>query len=311
MALEPDRLPAPNYGDLWIARVEDFQTLSGDPSTVFPQFDEQNWLRSKHLIPESSWAAAGSGTVTRHGTWIVATPALLVIIDTSLGNSKDRPHSATINHLQTDYLDRLAQLGVTPEAVDTVITTHFHPDHVGWNTMRGDSGWQPTFPNATYYFASTDVEYWRPGSGNKPVGAAIMENVYTDSVAPILESGKARLWAGSCKVSPEITLEPAPGHTPGNCVVKLSAGVGETAVFTGDIFHSAVQVANPHWSNRFCEDQSASAHTRRSILAWADENKATILPAHFGTGSGFTVIPNGQSYTISAWRDFESICDPA
>jgi glyoxylase-like metal-dependent hydrolase (beta-lactamase superfamily II) len=309
MALDPNRLPTPNFGDLWIGRIEDFRTPSGDPWTVFPQFDEQGWIRGRPLIPDSSWVAEGLGTVTRHGTWIVASPELLVLIDTSLGNGKDRPHSATIDQLHTDYLDRLAHMGVSTEAVDAVVTTHFHPDHVGWNTMLMDGRWEPTFPNATYYFATTDVEYWHPDSGTSPVGATIMTNVFTDSIAPILDSARAHLWAGSCAVSPEITLEPAPGHTPGNCLVTASSGTGDLAIFTGDIFHSAVQIVNPHWSNRFCEDQSASAQTRRAVLARAAETKATILPAHFGTGSGFTVVPDGDSYTISGWRDFDSSCD--
>jgi glyoxylase-like metal-dependent hydrolase (beta-lactamase superfamily II) len=307
MVLRPQDTPTPNFGDLWIGRIEDFQAPSAGPETVFPQYDPAGWDRGRRLIPESSWAKTGSGTVTRFGTWIVVADGKVVLVDTSWGNGKSRPHVPAIDNLHTDYLDRLAAIGVSPDVVDAVVVTHFHPDHIGWNTTLVDGAWQPTFPNATYYFPRREVDFWQPKSGATRVGEVLRENSFEDSIAPVIDSGMAEIWDGHCFVLPQVSLEPAPGHTPGNSVVKLQTAQGKQAVFTGDILHSAAQVANPHWCHRFCEDQTVSAGNRRAVLNWATENDAVVLAAHFGEGSGFTVGPFEDSFTISGWHEFPSV----
>jgi len=55
------------------------------------------------------------------------------------------------------WLDRLAAAGVRPEEVDYVFCTHMHADHSGWNAQRVGGRWVPTFPNAKYVFAGTEV----------------------------------------------------------------------------------------------------------------------------------------------------------
>ncbi|WP_373560050.1 MBL fold metallo-hydrolase [Rhodococcus sp. ACPA1] len=42
------------------------------------------------------------------------------------------------------FLERLAQSGVSVDAVDVVFCTHLHHDHCGWNTVQIDGAWVPT-----------------------------------------------------------------------------------------------------------------------------------------------------------------------
>jgi glyoxylase-like metal-dependent hydrolase (beta-lactamase superfamily II) len=53
------------------------------------------------------------------------------MIDTGAGNDKDRPMLKVLDHLHNPYLERLAAIGVQPEAVDYILLTHIHSDHVG------------------------------------------------------------------------------------------------------------------------------------------------------------------------------------
>ena len=78
----------------------------------------------------------------------------------------------------------LRKAGVTPEQVDLVLCTHLHVDHVGWNTKLVDGAWVPTFPNARYLFVDREYEHWRSAPGLFGT-----EDVFGDSVAPIVEAG--------------------------------------------------------------------------------------------------------------------------
>ena len=62
--------------------------------------------------------------------------------------------------LQTPFLADLADAGFSHEEVDTVICTHLHFDHVGWNTMLVDGQWVPTFPNARYLMCRDEWAHW-------------------------------------------------------------------------------------------------------------------------------------------------------
>ncbi|MFA0949321.1 MBL fold metallo-hydrolase [Xanthomonas fragariae] len=49
--------------------------------------------------------------------------------------------------------------------VDAVLLTHLHVDHTGWNTVRTDNGWAPTFPNARYVYARAEENFYATAQG--------------------------------------------------------------------------------------------------------------------------------------------------
>ncbi len=69
-----------------------------------------------------------------------------MLIDTGVGNHKERPHFPPFTHLETDFLRHLEAVGIQPDDVDVVINTHLHVDHTGWNTQLQGRDWIPTFP---------------------------------------------------------------------------------------------------------------------------------------------------------------------
>ena len=56
---------------------------------------------------------------------------------------------------------------------------------------------------------------------------------------------------------------------------------GETALFTGDVMHTPMQVYRPEWNSVFCREQDAARESRRWLLDYAAENRATVFSAHF------------------------------
>jgi glyoxylase-like metal-dependent hydrolase (beta-lactamase superfamily II) len=86
-------------------------------------------------------------------SYLVRTPHHVVLIDSCVGNDKNRPTRPSW-HMKTDqaYMSALASAGIAVGDIDYVMCTHLHPDHVGWNTRLENGRWVPTFPNARYVF---------------------------------------------------------------------------------------------------------------------------------------------------------------
>ena len=147
-------------GDAEITRIVDtqFNTLTG--SQLFPDWKNapsENLLRE--YFPGHIADDGQSVTLSVH-SWLVRIAGKVVLIDTGVGNGKNRPFSPLFHKLQTDYILRLAEKGVRPEDVDVVILTHLHVDHVGWNTVWDGSQWRPTFPNARYVYAQAEEDFF-------------------------------------------------------------------------------------------------------------------------------------------------------
>ena len=69
-----------------------------------------------------------------------------ILIATGVGNDRNRRQAPAFDHLHTDFLQRLSNIGVDPADVDVGVNTHIHYDHVGWNTKLDGKSFVPTFP---------------------------------------------------------------------------------------------------------------------------------------------------------------------
>jgi glyoxylase-like metal-dependent hydrolase (beta-lactamase superfamily II) len=219
-------------------------------------------------------------------SWLIRTPDHIILLDTCVGNDKERDGAKLFHQKSFPYLAALAAAGVRPEEVDFVLCTHLHVDHVGWNTRLVDGRWTPTFPNARYVFSKAENERWRPAPSSP---------AYADSVLPVIEAGLVDLVDGDHAIGDQLLIQPAPGHTPGHISLRLLDG-GERGLFTGDSMHSAIQGAFPDWNSAFCEQLDQAIATRRRLLEYCCETGATLLPQHFGWPFVAKVKPAGDSF---------------
>ncbi|MGC8517656.1 MAG: MBL fold metallo-hydrolase [Steroidobacteraceae bacterium] len=89
---------------------------------------------------------------------LVEAPGLSLVVDTCVGN--DRPREITgCQSLATRFLQHLGEVGWSCGAVDAVVCTHLHVDHVGWNTMLESGKWVPTFPRARYFIGRREFDF--------------------------------------------------------------------------------------------------------------------------------------------------------
>lgn len=276
-------------GDVTIDRVVEAEGSGFFPGYIFPDADEpgvaaeHDWMAPHFLDPETGRLLQGNAC------FVLRRPGMVLLVDTCVGNDKPRPSSRTWNMMQTDWLDRLKALGVEPEDVTHVFNTHLHVDHCGWNTILDGDRWAPTFPNAEYLFPKIEFDFWAEPENDRVTGTGANDGCYADSVLPVHEAGLARLVEPGDRIVDYMTFKSAAGHAPGQMTLDVDLG-GETLVFTGDLFHSPLQIARPEWSSKFDVDRAAAAETRaRFIDAHADQD-VMILSAHVCTPNAGRIV---------------------
>jgi glyoxylase-like metal-dependent hydrolase (beta-lactamase superfamily II) len=172
----------------------------------------------------------------------------------------------------------MTEAGFPPDSIDTVLCTHLHVDHVGWNTQLDAGRWVPTFGNARYVFGRAEYEHWRDHSETPDKVA-----VFNDSVKPVVEAGKADLVGGDFRLCDEITLIPTPGHSPGHMSVHIRSD-GEEGLLTGDVAHHPCQMAHLDWSSTADSDPVQSAATRRELFGRFADAPVLVIGGHFNAG---------------------------
>lgn len=271
-----------------ITRVVEIEGSS--PCTFFfrdsrpEQLLQHAWLKPNFLTDE------GRILASIH-CFVIQSEGRTIVVDTCVGNDKPR-EVKNWNMRQGKFLEDLAEAGFPRERVDAVICTHLHVDHVGWNTMLKDGKWTPTFPNARYLFGKKEWEHW----ANEAEGPD--REVRNDSVRPIIDAGLADLVAMDHRITPEVFLEPTPGHTPGHVSVRISSK-GEEAVITGDLMHHPVQCAEPAWASNFDTDADAARTTRRAFLERHANRPVLVLGTHFATPTGGRIVRDAKAFRFA------------
>ena len=212
-----------------------------------------------------------------------------IVVDTCIGNDKQRSYPKW-NLMQTNFLSRLEAAGCALESVDTVICTHMHVDHVGWNTMKVDDKWLPTFPNARYLYSEEEWDHWRKEP--QEYGPVI-----EDSVQPIFDSGLADLVSSDHQVCAEIRLESTPGHTPGHVSVHIQS-LGEEAVITGDMIHHPCQIRHVDWSSSADVDPLKAVDTRQIFLEKYVDRPVLIIGTHFTGPAAGKIVHDGDFFRL-------------
>jgi glyoxylase-like metal-dependent hydrolase (beta-lactamase superfamily II) len=221
---------------------------------------------------------------------VVETPSRRIIVDTCIGNDKERDVPAW-SRMQTHFLDDLDAAGFAPASIDTVLCTHLHVDHVGWNTMLVDGIWTPTFPNARYLMARSEFEYWRAETQTGD------PRIFADSVKPVWDAGLVDLVETDHRLCDEISLVPTLGHTPGHVSVRISSR-GEEGLITGDFIHHPCQMAHPEWASSFDFDSQASTKTRAQMFAALADTPTLVIGTHFATPTAGHIVRDGNAYRL-------------
>ncbi|MEM8812472.1 MAG: MBL fold metallo-hydrolase [Pseudomonadota bacterium] len=214
---------------------------------------------------------------------VVNTGNEVVLFDTGNGPAR-RPGRGALREI-------LSQNGIAPEAVDIVVLTHFHPDHIG-GLFEGD---ELAFPNARYVTGRVEYDFWRANSGVRGEGlkALLEKTVFKlpDRMS-FIEDGQ--------DVVSGITMVGAGGHSPGHATFHVESG-GERLMICADLCnHFVLSLQRPDWHVRFDMDKEAAAAARRNVLGMIAADQIPFAGYHMpfpavgfltAEGRGFRYIP--------------------
>lgn len=189
--------------------------------------------------------------------------------------------------------------GIDYKAIDTIMISHFHPDHV-WGLMeKSTSG--PVFPNAELIVNAAEYNWWSDPSrlaklpeGRKPAGKRIAENFPKWKNWKLVEDGT--------EVVPGIRIMAAPGHTPGHSVYHVDAGAEQFLVSADTMYVPALLAPHPEWQGAYDQDGPMAISTRHKIMDQVIADKLRICGSHFpfpGTGS---FVKDGNAYAFTPTR---------
>lgn len=264
-----------------ITAVLDGPSTARDPGTIFTEVPAEAWdpYRSIALTADGKWQPDWRSHLVRSTSGEGPT----ILVDAGMG---DVVHEHTGE--RGKLLDNLAALGVQPDDIDIVVTTHCHGDHIGWNVAYDGDTPSLTFPSATHWVASRDWEHYSKTENDNPA--------FDKSVKPLESLGALKLIGGVEQLTHGISTLPTNGHTPGHQCVLIESG-GQTAVITGDLFHSVAQVTEQSWCPTFDWNTAMSTQSRKSLLSLASTQEWIVFSGHLATGSsiGKVVSEGGKS----------------
>ncbi|MBZ9884172.1 MBL fold metallo-hydrolase [Mesorhizobium sp. CA10] len=186
--------------------------------------------------------------------------------------------------------------GIDYKAIDTVLISHFHPDHV-WGLMEKGTN-DPVFPNAELIVNATEYNWWTDPSrlaklpeGRKPAGKRIAENFPKWKNWKLVDDG--------AEVVPGIRIMAAPGHTPGHSVYHVDAGSEQFLVSADTMYVPALLAPHPEWQGAYDQDGPMAIATRHRIIDQVIADNVRICGSHFpfpGTGS---FVKDGNAYAFT------------
>ncbi len=278
-------------GDVDVARIVEVNAWEDDITMLLPDATPEFVQQLKWLHPH--FATADGKMILSFQAFVLRSRGKTFMIDTCIGNDRQREFDVFTN-MQTSFIQDLRTAGYPPEAINGVLCTHLHFDHVGWNTQKVDGKWVPTFPQARYYFGREEWAHWQH---LRATGGYHHVDHLVDSIDPVIDAGLVDFIDPDFQLTDEVSLIPTPGHTPGHVSVLIRSG-GQQAVITGDMMHHPIQLAVPATHGRFDMDAAAGAQTRVDFIDRFANTPTLVIGSHFSDPSAGHIVSDGAAWKL-------------
>jgi glyoxylase-like metal-dependent hydrolase (beta-lactamase superfamily II) len=189
----------------------------------------------------------------------------------------------------------LAAAGVSAAAVDTIVISHFHPDHIdGLKTKDGDK----VFANAEILVPEPEWTYWMDDAEMNRAPDRI--KVYFRNARRIFGDieREVRRFKPGAEVAPGITSIPAYGHTPGHCAFAIASGRQSMLAMSDAVRNPYLFARHPQWQPAFDMDGPLAVRTRLQMLDRAAADRMLVEAYHFPFPACGHIARSGRGYEL-------------
>jgi glyoxylase-like metal-dependent hydrolase (beta-lactamase superfamily II) len=211
-----------------------------------------------------------------------------VLFDTGMGTSKQ--FGPTTGRQQKS----MAEAGIKPEDIDAVVLSHAHIDHIGGIVDASD---KPLFPNAQFYIAQSDFDYW---TDEGKLGSPLKDFVVhaRKNLLPVRD--RLVFFKDGQEFLPDVQAMAAPGHTVGHHIFMITSE-GKSFAFLGDLTHHQILLLEkPLMQFSYDTDPNQAAQTRVKMLDMLAANKIAVMSYHFPWPGYGHVVKNGDGFRYLA-----------
>ncbi|HSR25474.1 MAG TPA: MBL fold metallo-hydrolase [Candidatus Eisenbacteria bacterium] len=239
-----------------------------DGGTLFGVVPRALWQRQRPVGEDNLVRAACVGAVIRHR-------GRVVVCETGIGTKLDEKRARQFGVWEPDGLLRsLARLGVRPEEVDLVLTTHLHWDHAGGLTRRdGEGRVRVTFPRARHVVQRAEWDFAMHPDPRSRAG------YIDDDMLPVAEAGLLEMVEGEAEVLPGLLVRRTGGHTPGHQLIVARASADLACVITGDLVGLRPNLRVP-WVASADLDVLRTIEEKTRLLREASEHRWLLVLGH-------------------------------
>ncbi|MFD2286709.1 MBL fold metallo-hydrolase [Pedobacter petrophilus] len=176
----------------------------------------------------------------------------------------------------------LAKAGIQVHQVTDVVVTHAHPDHIGGLTNQDG---KLLFPNAMVYLSRIEHDFWltkAPDFSKSKMKDQQLIKFLTEVAQKNINAlgDKLHLFEDGDTILDCVTMQLAPGHTPGHCIAKIFSK-GEELYHIADLVHSAVLVVeHPEWGFDGDTDFNLAVASRIKVMDKLAKNRSLVFSYH-------------------------------
>ncbi len=185
--------------------------------------------------------------------------------------------------------------GISSDEIDTIIVTHFHPDHI-FGLMAKDTNAE-IYPNAEIIVPEAEYAFWTDESIISSLPER-RQGLAKRIQATFPKWTNLTRFEGGKEVTPGIVAIPSHGHTPGHTVFVIGSGGEELLVMAVVSNIPALFVRNPGWHAAFDMSPDEAETARRRIFDRAIADKAIVTGYHYGMPGAGRIEKDGAGYAF-------------